>query len=131
MGAATALYSATCYALGKYSNGNPYTANLSAVVGLSGWLPCAKLLSEKIQSVDNAANRAASLPILLCHGKGDDVVPYTFGEKSSQTLINCQFQDVVFKEYDGLGHYTIPNEIDDLCAWLTSKLGLGDGHSSS
>ena len=43
MGAATALYSATCYALGKYENGNPYPSNLSAVVGLSGWLPCAKL----------------------------------------------------------------------------------------
>lgn len=43
MGAATALYSATCYALGKYENGNRYPSDLSAVVGLSGWLPCAKL----------------------------------------------------------------------------------------
>ena len=42
MGAATALYSATCFALGKYENGSPYPANLSAAVGLSGWLPCAK-----------------------------------------------------------------------------------------
>ena len=42
MGAATALYSATCFTAGKYENGNPYPANLSAVVGLSGWLPCAK-----------------------------------------------------------------------------------------
>lgn len=42
MGAATALYSATCFTQGKYGNGNPYPANLSAVVGLSGWLPCAK-----------------------------------------------------------------------------------------
>lgn len=43
MGAAIALYSATCFALGKYENGNLYPSNLSAVVGLSGWLPCAKL----------------------------------------------------------------------------------------
>lgn len=42
MGAATALYSATCFAAGKYGNGNPYPAKLSTVVGLSGWLPCAK-----------------------------------------------------------------------------------------
>ena len=42
MGAATALYSATCFTIGKYGNDNPYPANLSAVVGLSGWLPCAK-----------------------------------------------------------------------------------------
>lgn len=42
MGAATALYSAISYVQGKYENGNTYPANLSAVVGLSGWLPCSK-----------------------------------------------------------------------------------------
>ena len=45
MGAATSLYSATCFTHGKYGNGNLYPANLSAVVGLSGWLPCSKLVS--------------------------------------------------------------------------------------
>lgn len=39
MGAAMALYSATCCALGRYGNGIPYHVNLRAVVGLSGWLP--------------------------------------------------------------------------------------------
>jgi hypothetical protein len=39
MGAAIALYSATCYAMGRYGNGIPYPVNLRAVVGLSGWLP--------------------------------------------------------------------------------------------
>lgn len=42
MGAATALYSATCHILGQYGNGNLYPVNLSAVVGLSGWLPCSR-----------------------------------------------------------------------------------------
>ena len=45
MGAATALYSGSCFTQGKYGNGNPYPAKLSAVVGLSGWLPCAKFVS--------------------------------------------------------------------------------------
>lgn len=36
------LYSATCFPLGKYANGNQHPANLRAVVGLSGWLPCSK-----------------------------------------------------------------------------------------
>lgn len=45
MGAATALYSASCFTQGKYGNGNPYPAKLSAVVGLSGWLPCSKFVS--------------------------------------------------------------------------------------
>ena len=39
MGAAIALYSTTCYALGRYGTGQPYTINLRATVGLSGWLP--------------------------------------------------------------------------------------------
>lgn len=41
MGAAVSLYSAACFALGKYGNGNPYATKLNAAVGLSGWLPCA------------------------------------------------------------------------------------------
>jgi len=42
MGAATALYSATCHVLGHYRNGNIYPINLSAIVSLSGWLPCSR-----------------------------------------------------------------------------------------
>ncbi|GMP26594.1 hypothetical protein CsSME_00002970 [Camellia sinensis var. sinensis] len=39
MGVATGLYSATCFAQGKYGNGIDYPVNLRAIVGLSGWLP--------------------------------------------------------------------------------------------
>ncbi|KAM7267116.1 hypothetical protein ACFE04_009282 [Oxalis oulophora] len=125
MGAATSLYSATCFARGKFGNSNNYSTNLSAVVGLSGWLPCAKTL----QIAGDEASRAANLPILLCHGKGDDVVPYRWGEKSSQKLKENGFQNMTFKSYNSLGHYTIPEEMDEVCSWLTSKLGL-DGSTS-
>ncbi|KAK6156517.1 hypothetical protein DH2020_010765 [Rehmannia glutinosa] len=124
MGAAASLYSATCFARGKYENGNQFSVNLSAVVGLSGWLPCARTLSNKLEGIGEAAGRAASLPIMLCHGKGDDVVAYKFGEKSAEKLSSVGFRDVTFKSYSTLGHYTIPEEMDELCAWLTSKLGL-------
>ncbi|XP_022144920.1 acyl-protein thioesterase 2 [Momordica charantia] len=124
MGAATALYSATCHAVGKYGNGNPYPANLSAVVGLSGWLPCSKTLKSKMEGKNESTSGAGSLPILLCHGKVDDVVLYNFGEKSSEALRTCGFQDVTFKSYSGLGHYTVPEEMDEVRAWLISKLGL-------
>lgn len=46
MGAATALYSATCFAMGRYGNGLPYTLNLRAVIGLSGWLPGSRYISK-------------------------------------------------------------------------------------
>ncbi|XP_058223929.1 uncharacterized protein LOC131333426 isoform X2 [Rhododendron vialii] len=68
MGAATALYSATCHVFKQYGNGSPYPVNLSAVVGLSGWLPCSRTLRNRFDGSHEAARRAASLPILLCHG---------------------------------------------------------------
>eukprot|EP00267_Zea_mays_P045196 XP_020397452.1 acyl-protein thioesterase 2 isoform X2 [Zea mays] len=71
MGAATALYSATCFAHGKYGNGNPYPVNLSLAVGLSGWLPCARTLKNRIEASPEAAQRASTIPLLLCHGKGN------------------------------------------------------------
>ncbi|KAJ9702522.1 hypothetical protein PVL29_004318 [Vitis rotundifolia] len=70
MGAAVAVYSATCRVLGQYGNGNPYQVTLSAIVGLSGWLPCSRTLMNQMERSHEAARRAAALPILLCHGLG-------------------------------------------------------------
>lgn len=128
MGAATALYSASCFTHGKYGNGNPYPVNLSAVVGLSGWLPCARRLKEKLEGSQEATRRAASLPLLMCHGRGDEVVIYKHGERSAEVLQSTGFQNLNFKTYNSLGHYTVPEEMDDVCKWLTASLGL-DGSS--
>ncbi|ONI34298.1 hypothetical protein PRUPE_1G473700 [Prunus persica] len=129
MGAATALYSATCCVLGQYGNGNPYPVNLSAIVGLSGWLPCSRTLRNRMEASNEAARRAASLPTLLCHGLGDDVVAYGHGEKSAQVLSSAGFRNLMFRTYNGLGHYTIPEETDEVCTWLTASLGLEGSRS--
>ncbi|KAL6296611.1 hypothetical protein ACE6H2_004753 [Prunus campanulata] len=137
MGAATALYSATCRVLGQYGNGNPYPVNLSAIVGLSGWLPCSRTLRNRVEASNEAARRAASLPTLLCHGlgrnilliNGDDVVAYGHGEKSAQVLSSAGFRNLMFRTYNGLGHYTIPEETDEVCTWLTASLGLEGSRS--
>ncbi|KAK1437517.1 hypothetical protein QVD17_03309 [Tagetes erecta] len=123
MGSALAMYSATCFAHGKFGNGDSFSAHLDAVVGLSGWLPCAKDITNKVEG-DEAAARASSLPILLCHGKGDDVVLFRYGDKSAEKLTSAGFKNLTFKVYDSLGHYTVPEEMDDVCSWLTSKLEL-------
>ncbi|CAL9117477.1 unnamed protein product, partial [Musa textilis] len=124
MGAATALHSASCFAHGRYGNGGRYPINLSAVVGLSGWLPCSRSLKAKVESSQEAARRAASLPLLLCHGTGDGVVPYKQGERSAETLRMSGFRNLTFKAYNGLEHYTIPEEMDAVCKWLTARLRL-------
>ncbi|GAV65988.1 Abhydrolase_2 domain-containing protein [Cephalotus follicularis] len=129
MGAATALYSATCCALGRYGNGNPYPINLRTVVGLSGWLPGSRGLRSKIEGSHEAAQCAAFLPIFLCHGTCDDVVPHMYGEKSYHSLSSAGFRHLSFKSYDGLGHYTVPKEMDEVCNWLTAKLGLEGSRS--
>ncbi|GKC06123.1 acyl-protein thioesterase 2-like protein, partial [Tanacetum coccineum] len=126
MGAATALYTASCFVHGKLGNDDAFPTRLNAVVGLSGWLPCAKELVNKVEG-DEAAARASSLPILLCHGKVDDVVLFRYGEKSAGRLTSCGFQDFTFKTYDllygyliyqnaGLDTIQIPEERDDVSA---------------
>ncbi|CAJ1973745.1 unnamed protein product [Sphenostylis stenocarpa] len=124
MGAATALYSATCHVLGHYGNGNIYPINLSAIVSLSGWLPCSRTLKNQIERSCDATGRAASLPLFLCHGKGDDVVAYEHGERSAMALSSAGFPNLIFRSYNGLGHYTVPEETDEVCRWLTANLGL-------
>ncbi|KAJ3694191.1 hypothetical protein LUZ60_009671 [Juncus effusus] len=124
MGAATALYSATCFAQGKYGNGNNYPLNLSAAVGLSGWLPCAKSLKNRLESSPEAPAKASSLPLLLCHGKADDVVLYKHGEKSVDVLKSHGFTNLTFKTYNRMGHYTIPEEMEEVSKFLSSSLGI-------
>ncbi|KAL7600080.1 hypothetical protein Lser_V15G24037 [Lactuca serriola] len=141
MGAATAIYSASCFARGKLGNGTRYSAHLAAVVGLSGWLPCANHPSNEVEGP------AASLPILLCHGRGDEVVWFRYGEKSAEKLTSAGFENLTFKSFHSyacdfsfnfnhfqlplsknlknrLGHYIIPEEMDEVSSWLTSKLEL-------
>uniref|UniRef100_A0A7N2KU12 Phospholipase/carboxylesterase/thioesterase domain-containing protein n=1 Tax=Quercus lobata TaxID=97700 RepID=A0A7N2KU12_QUELO len=129
MGAATALYSAICLVSGNYGNGNLYPVNLSAIVGLSGWLPCSRNLRNRMEGSHEAARRAASLPIFLCHGLGDEVVAYEHGKRSAENLSSAGFRNLTFRTYNGLGHYTIPEETDEVCNWLTATLGL-DGSQS-
>ncbi|KAJ0579411.1 putative lysophospholipase [Helianthus annuus] len=124
MGAACALYSATCFVQGRYGNGSPYPVNFNAVVGLSGWLPGGQNLRNTMEGSHDAIRRAASLPVLLCHGVGDEVVPYKFGERSSQILSSVGFRYVTFKTYQGLGHYTVPKEMEEVCQWLNERLGV-------
>ncbi|KAF2317967.1 hypothetical protein GH714_041291 [Hevea brasiliensis] len=83
---------------------------------------------DDVEGLDAAAAHVANL-LSTEPADSDDVVPYKFGEKSLRVLSSTGFQDVTFKAYNGLGHYTIPQEMDEVCAWLTSKLGL-EGCSS-
>nr|XP_016511476.1 PREDICTED: acyl-protein thioesterase 2-like [Nicotiana tabacum] len=79
---------------------------------------------NKIEGSHEAVRCAASLPILLCHGKCDEVVPYRYGERAYHVLSSAGFRNLQFKAYDGLGHYTVPKEMSEVCNWLTVRLAL-------
>ncbi|KAI7757673.1 hypothetical protein M8C21_003179 [Ambrosia artemisiifolia] len=70
MGAAMALYSATCRAIGQFGNGNRYPINLNVAVALSGWLPCSRIVRSRVPASQEAGRRAAALAVLVCHGQG-------------------------------------------------------------
>ncbi|XP_042053125.1 acyl-protein thioesterase 1-like isoform X2 [Salvia splendens] len=83
MGAATALYSATCFARGKYENGRAYPITLRAILGLSGWLPGARSMASKVMKLflTNMATYHTNLfarPVfeiyLTRHMKGLDII---------------------------------------------------------
>ncbi|KAG8077200.1 hypothetical protein GUJ93_ZPchr0007g3728 [Zizania palustris] len=124
MGAATALHSAACYGHGRFTNGIAYPITLTAAIGLSGWLPCSRTLRSKMETSQTALRRAGALPILLSHGRSDEVVTFRDGERSAEIMRSSGFQLLHFKTYNGLGHYTIPEEMDDVCKWLRARLGL-------
>ncbi|GKG02995.1 alpha/beta hydrolase fold protein, partial [Tanacetum coccineum] len=48
-----------------------------------------------------AARRAESLPIFLCHGQVNDVLEYKLGEKSAKTIYSAGFQNLTFRSYIG------------------------------
>ena len=66
---------------------------------------------------------AYQTPVFLGHGKADEKVPYALGEGAAQTLRNAGYQ-VEWKCYVDQGHwYKIPDEIDDICYFIASKVG--------
>eukprot|EP00249_Psilotum_nudum_P036542 c7926_g1_i1 orf=85-1044(+) len=124
-GAATALYTMICAVSGKYSNGIRFPFTLSAAVALSGWFPCARDLKRLIDGNDQTLRRMEKFPLLLCHGTVDDVVQYAYGEKSAAVLTSAGFKKLIFNKYKGLGHYSQPDEMNDVCTFLKSTLDLG------
>ncbi|KAF5000639.1 hypothetical protein FDECE_11176 [Fusarium decemcellulare] len=66
---------------------------------------------------------AFKTPVFLGHGKEDDKVPYKLGEGAARLIRDAGYQ-VEWKCYENQGHwYKIPNQIDDICQFMASKVG--------
>jgi len=100
--------------LGGFSQGGAlalYTAlhshtKLAGVVALSCWLPLHKQLDQS-----KPANQ--DTPILQAHGDCDPVVPFKWGQMTSQ-LLKEKLGKHEFKTYKGMMHSSSPDELDDM-----------------
>jgi phospholipase/carboxylesterase len=93
---------------------------LAGVMALSAYLP----LDSTLASEATAANR--DIPILMCHGQFDPVLPMQLGS-ASRELLRAAGYAVEWKEYP-MQHQVCLEEIRDISAWLQARLTrLGAG----
>jgi phospholipase/carboxylesterase len=91
-----------------------YPQRLAGVLALSTYLP----LHGRLAAEAAPANRA--VPILMCHGRDDPVLPMTLGAMSRDFLRGLGYA-VAWKEYP-MQHQVCAAEIADIAAWLRDRL---------
>lgn len=70
----------------------------------------------------NARPPCLRTPVFLGHGDNDEKVNCKLGKEAARTLLALEM-DVTWKSYCDFGHwYKVPDEIDDILAFLHSKL---------
>jgi phospholipase/carboxylesterase len=88
---------------------------LAGVMALSTYLP----LRESLAAEAAPANR--DVPILMCHGLHDPVVPFALGQASCD-LLQAQGYRVEWRSYP-MEHQVCLEEIVDISSWLAARLG--------
>ncbi len=91
-----------------------YRERLGGLLALSTYLP----LRERLTRESSIENR--DLPILMCHGRFDPVLPLQFGEWSRDALRAAGFR-VEWIAYP-MQHELCMPQIADLAAWLAARL---------
>jgi phospholipase/carboxylesterase len=86
---------------------------LAGVMGLSTYLHAHERLVDEL-SLDNA-----SVPILLCHGLMDPMIPIARAVTAREALRALGY-DVQWREY-AMGHQLCPQEIADIAGWLNDR----------
>jgi phospholipase/carboxylesterase len=102
-----------------------YPQPLAGVLALSTYLPLPSTLAQEA----SAANRA--VPILMCHGSHDPIVPLELARRSCATL-QAQGYAVRWLEYP-IQHQLCTEEIVAISEWLAQVLApdQGAGRASS
>ncbi len=91
-----------------------YLQRLAGVMALSTYLPLRDTLADEA----SVANK--DIPILMCHGKQDPVVPFELGDHSRK-LLEEQGYVIDFRTYN-MSHSLCAEELMDISAWLQKVL---------
>ena len=87
---------------------------LAGIIALSGYIPVPCADSGEYPE----ANK--TMPILVCHGTRDQVVPPVLAEQAVEHLKEQGFSST-FKAY-GMEHSVCPEEIDDIATFINELL---------
>ena len=91
-----------------------YPERLGGVMALSTYLP----LRDSVAAEASPANR--DVPILMCHGLRDGMVPATLGKASRDLLVSLGYQ-VEWQSYP-MEHSVCMEEVVDISKWLQARL---------
>lgn len=91
-----------------------YPQRLAGIMALSTYLPLRSTLAAEA----SAANR--DIPILMCHGTHDGVVPPVLGEASRDVMTGLGYR-VDWRSYP-MAHQVCLEEVMDISSWLQQRL---------
>ncbi|MEX2131784.1 MAG: alpha/beta fold hydrolase [Pseudohongiellaceae bacterium] len=94
-----------------------YAEPLGGIMALSTWFATAN------RFVINPANQ--KIPILICHGSQDPVVPEILGQRS-QAALQSLGMNPVYRSYP-MEHNVSQREIEDISTWIRQQLGTDAG----
>uniref|UniRef100_A0A7S2V262 Phospholipase/carboxylesterase/thioesterase domain-containing protein n=1 Tax=Fibrocapsa japonica TaxID=94617 RepID=A0A7S2V262_9STRA len=96
-----------------------FPKKLAGIVGFSGWVTKKDELQGLLGDNSSAAN--AKTPMLVCHGRADNVVLFSLGRQGVE-LMSSLGASVTFESYPGVGHSSCPQELAELQEFLLQNL---------
>jgi phospholipase/carboxylesterase len=91
-----------------------YPERLAGIMALSTYLPLRTTVANEASSMNR------DIPILMCHGSHDGVVPPTLGAASRSTLEHLGYA-VAWHSYP-MAHQVCMEEVIDISKWLQARL---------
>lgn len=95
------------------------TQRLGGIVGMSCYLPIADRIPELLAAAQPSPSK--EVPVQMFHGEADPLVKPEWGLRSKQVIAGLGWK-VEMKTYPGLQHSASQEEMDDLEAWLETKI---------